>query len=190
MAAAADSAPTLVQPVFIGGVVLALGLLGTALASPSVWLLDFVHVLAGLLWTGVDLFMGFVIGPILRGLGLEARRAFITRLMPRMLYLMPTLSIVTGTAGWFLAGRLGYLDLPYPEFGWVAAALVLLAILTIEGLGILLPTNLAVYFELRKEEPDGRRIGRLMRTYILVVAIQGVMQIAMIVIMARFATGL
>jgi hypothetical protein len=39
-------------------------------------------------------------------------------------------------------------------------------------------------------EPDGARIGRLMRRYIYAVASQGVMQVAIILVMARFVTGL
>ena len=77
-----------------------------------------------------------------------------------MLFFMPTLSIVTTTAGWFLAERRGYFDLAYPEFGWIVAALVIVTVLTIQGLGILLPTNLRVLFEFQKPEPDMARIGR------------------------------
>ena len=43
----------------------------------------------------------------------------------------------------------------------------------IQGLGILLPTNLRIYFEMRKNKPDISRIQRLMRMYVKVVAIQG-----------------
>jgi hypothetical protein len=71
----------------------------------------------------------------------------------------------------------------------VIAALAILAILTVQGLFILLPTNLLVYFEVRKPQPDGARIGRLMRWYVYVVAFQGAMQVAIIVVMARFVTG-
>ena len=39
-------------------------------------------------------------------------------------------------------------------------------------------------------EPDAARIGRLMRRYIYAVASQGVMQVAIILVMARFVTGL
>lgn len=171
-------------------VALAFLVMAAAVASGRHWFLNFVHVLAGVLWTGIDLFMGFVVGPIMRRLPLQARRAVMCRLMPRMLFIMPTLAVVTGTAGWFLAARGGYLDLAYPAFWWVAAALAILAVLTVQGLGILLPVNLLVYFELRKAEPDGARIGRLMRRYVRVVAFQGAMQIAIIVVMARFVTGL
>jgi hypothetical protein len=67
---------------------------------------------------------------------------------------------------------------------------VIITALTVTGLGVLLPTNLMVYFEMRKPRPDGARIGRLMGRYIFFVTLQGVMQIAIIVVMARFVTGL
>jgi hypothetical protein len=161
-----------------------------AIAWGSDWLIDFIHVLAGGLWTGIDLFMGFVIGPILRRLPLEARRAMISALVPRTLFLMPTLSIVTSTAGWFLAERMGFLKVDYPAFYWVIAALAIVTVLTVQGLGYLLPTNLRLYFEMQKPNPDGEKIGRWMHLYVRVVGVQGVMQVAIIVVMARFATGL
>jgi hypothetical protein len=164
--------------------------MGAALASPSIWFLNFVHVMAGALWTGIDLFMGFVIGPVLRGVSLDTRRAMIAGIIPRTLVLMPTLSIITSTAGWFLAVRLGFLQLGYPEFGWVIAALAIVTVLTIQGLGYLLPTNLKLFFEIQKPAPDHAKLGRWMRTYVRVVAVQGALQIAILVVMARFATGL
>lgn len=168
----------------------ALAVMIAAIIGPSTWFLNFVHVIFGVMWTGIDLFMGFVIGPIMRRLPLAVRRAIIIRLMPRMLFLMPTLSIVTGTAGWFLAGRLGYLDLAFPAFGWVLAALILVTILTLQGIFILLPLNLKVYLQMRQDTPDMQRVGRWMRLYVRFVALQGIGQILMIVIMARFVTGI
>lgn len=171
-------------------VALALLVMVAAIEIHRHWFLNFVHVIAGLLWTGIDLFMGFVIGPIMRAMPFEARRALICRLMPRMLFLMPTVSAITGTAGWFLAVQGGYLNIGYPQFWWVVAALVIVTILTIQGIFILLPTNLFIYFELRKLNPDGAKIGRWMGRYVYIVAMQAVMQIAIIVVMARFVTGL
>jgi hypothetical protein len=161
-----------------------------AIVGGNLWFLNFVHVLAGGLWTGIDLFMGFVVGPILRAAPFEARRAVITRLTPKTLFIMPTLSITTGTSGWFLAQKLGFLDVGYPQFWWVAAALAIVTVLTVQGLGYLLPTNLRVYLELRKANPDGAKISAMMSRYFTVVAFQGAMQVAIIVVMARFATGL
>lgn len=170
--------------------VVALAAMVIAIEFGSNWILNFVHVMCGGLWTGIDLFMGFVIGPILRRLPFEARRVMIAALVPRTLFLMPTLSIITATSGWFLAKRTGFLDLNYPEFWWVVASLVIVAVLTVQGLGYLLPTNLRIYFELQKPTPDLAATTRWMRLYLSVVASQGAMQVAIIIVMARFATGL
>jgi hypothetical protein len=160
-----------------------------AIRGDSLWFLNFVHVMAGSLWTGIDLFMGFVIGPVMRRVSLDTRRAMVAGIIPRTLILMPTLSTVTSTAGWFLAVRMGFLDLGYPEFYWVIAALAIVTVLTVQGLGYLLPMNLKLYFEIQKPAPDHDKIGRWMRTYVRVVAVQGTMQVLIIVVMARFATG-
>jgi hypothetical protein len=53
-----------------------------------------------------------------------------------------------------------------------------------------LPTNLCLYFELQKPNPDSAKIGRWMRWFVGVVAIQGTMQVAIFVVMAKFATRL
>jgi hypothetical protein len=49
---------------------------------------------------------------------------------------------------------------------------------------------LRIYFELQKPAPDLAAITRWMRLYLSVVASQGAMQVAIIIVMARFATGL
>jgi hypothetical protein len=188
--AASPAAGPLLRPWYFAAAAVALGVMVVAIVGPSTWLLNWVHVMAGILWTGIDLFMGFIVGPILRRLPHAARRAMIVALAPRLLVLMPTLSIITGTAGWFLAVRTGYLQVGYPQFWWVAAALAIVAVLTVQGLAILLPTNLRVYFEIQKPEPDHDKVSRWMRRYVRFVAIQGTMQVAIVVVMARFATGL
>jgi hypothetical protein len=38
----------------------------------------------------------------------------------------------------------GFLDLAYPEFWWVIAALAIVTVLTVQGLGYLLPTAQAL----------------------------------------------
>ena len=174
---------------YVAAALVALAAMVAAILGNSLWFLNFVHVMAGVLWTGIDLFMGFVIGPVLRHVSFETRRSMIAGIMPRTLILMPTLSTITSTAGWFLAVRLGFLDLGYPEFWWVIAALSIVTVLTIQGLGYLLPTNLKLYFEILKDRPDQDKIKGWMRTYVRVVALQGCLQVAIVVVMARFATG-
>ena len=62
-----------------------------AIARDARWGLVFCHVVGGGLWTAIDLFVGFVIGPILRSMSIPARIEFSKRFMPKMLLLMPTL---------------------------------------------------------------------------------------------------
>ena len=153
-------------------------------------LMNFIHVFAGLLWTGTDLFMGFILGPILRRLDMQSRKNLIVRLMPKMIFYMPTLAIITPTVGFYLASMLGYLKVAFPQYWWMISVYVILGILAIQGLGILLPTNLRVYFEIRKDKPDLEKIQRWMRNYIRTVAIQAAMQVAIIFVMSRLATGI
>jgi hypothetical protein len=161
-----------------------------AIAAENFWLLDFIHVFTGLLWTGIDLFMGFVLGPILRRTDLSVRREVVRRLVPRTLFLMPALAIIAGTTGWFLAVKLGYTALPWPDYGWVAAALALVTVMTIQGLGFIAPVNVFVCLELQKLNPDMKKIGLWMQRYFYAVALQGIMQIAIIVVMTRFRAGI
>ena len=168
----------------------AIAVMIVAISLHNLWFLNFVHVLAGLLWTGIDLFMGFVLGPVLRSVDVAVRREVLLRLVPRTLFLMPTLAIITGTSGWYLSKDVGFTALAWPEYGWFVAALVLLVLLTIQGTGYLLPTNLRVCLELQKVSPDVSKINAMMGRFFFVVAMQGTMQVLMIVIMARFVTGL
>jgi len=191
MTAIADTAPApVVRWHYVGYSALALMVMTVAITSHERWFLNFVHVICGVMWTGIDLFMGFIIGPILRRVDLSVRREIIIRLVPKTLFLMPALSIITGTTGWFLAKDLGFLDVPWPQFAWVAAALVLVVLMTIQGTGYLLPTNLRVCMQLRRPDPDFHRISRMMRNFFLAVALQGTMQVVTIVIMARLVSGL
>ncbi len=161
-----------------------------AIVLRDLWFLNYVHVLAGLMWTGIDLFMGFVVGPMIRRLAPETRRQVVLALTPRTLFLLPTLATITGTTGWYLAVERGYTQLEWPHYGWVAAALALTTLMAIQGTGFLLPTNLRVCMELAKEKPDHTWIARTMSRFYYVVGLQGVMQMLIIIIMARFATGI
>lgn len=186
----ATEPPSLIRLHYLVYVAVAFAVMIWAIVAKNLWFLNWVHVFAGLLWTGIDLFMGFILGPILRKVDISVRREIIMRLIPRTLFLMPTLSIITGTAGWYLAQARGFDQLPWPQYGWVAAALALVTAMTLQGLGYLLPTNLRVCLELQKAAPDFGKIGRLMKGYFIAVAAQGAMQVTIIVIMARFATGI
>ena len=157
------------------------------IATNKLWALDFFHVVGGGLWTAIDLFVGLVIGPIIGRLSVQARVEFTARFMPKMLLIMPTLVTMTLASGWQLARHLGFLDASYPRHPWLVASYIVVGVITVIALGILEPANLAVLFELRKPEPDGALIGRLMRRFTYTAGITGLMQIAILVIMTRLA---
>jgi len=154
------------------------------------WPLRFIHVASGVLLTGADIIMGFLIGPTLRMLTFDARRTFTLKLLPKTLFIFTPLGIVAPTSGWYYAERLGYTVMDYPDYWWIVGALVVSAILAVQGLFILLPSNIRAYLEMRKDQPDPAKVGRIMRTYFYTVASQGVMQILIVTIMVKMAGGL
>ena len=170
-------------------VFLALSVMVFAIVWEDAWLLRYVHVASGVLLTGADILFGFVVGPVVRSMPFEARRAWSLRMLPKTLFIMKTLGIIAPTSGWFLAIQSGYLEIGYPAFWWVIAALVVAGLLAIQGLGILLPVNLAAYLEMRKENPDPVRVQRMLRLYFVTLGSQGVLQVAIVAIMVKFATG-
>jgi hypothetical protein len=170
-------------------VALVFAAMATAVVIGNLWFLNFVHVLAGGLWTGIDLFMGFVIGPILRRSFRGAPRgdhpadaedplhhADIVdhnrnqRLVPR-----PAARLSRPRLSAILVGRrrAGHRDGPHRARPRLSVADE--------------PSRL---FRMRKANPDGAKISAMMSRYFYVVAFQGAMQVAIIVVMARFATGL
>jgi len=160
----------------------------SAVATNRLWALDFFHVVGGGMWTAIDLFVGFIVGPILGRLSIPARMEFSARFMPKMLILMPTLVIVTLTAGWQLARHEGFILSTHTHHGWVVASMVIVGVMAVIALGLLEPANLAVLFELKKPQPNGELIGRLMKRFIYTAGITGAMQVATLVIMTRLAT--
>lgn len=159
-------------------------------AEAALWLLNWVHVFFGLSWTGIDLFMGFLLGPILRRLDPRLRRTVSQELSARFFWIFPMLATVTPTAGWELARRLGYLAVPYPAYYWVEAALALVGVMAFFGICILAPVNLWVLWELRKPDPNMTFVQKLMRIYLAVTALEALFQLATIVVMTRFRLGL
>lgn len=195
VAAEGELAPSQLRPSFSIVPVRALPLVAVvivglivSIAGNWLWALDFYHVVGGGLWTGIDLFVGFVVGPILGRLSVPARIEFTTRFMPKMVLIMPTLVTMTLGAGFQLARHMGNLSATYPDHGWVVASFVVVGVMTVVALGILEPANIAVLFELKKPEPDGQVIASLMRRFIYTAGVTGAMQVATLIIMTRLAT--
>ncbi len=170
-------------------VALAFAGLIVAIAANRLWPLEFLHVAAGAAWTIIDLFLGFVLGPILGRLAIPARIELTTRLMPKMLLIMPTVVTLTLAAGWQLGVHLGTVQSTYYNHGWMVASYIVVGVMAVIALGLLEPANVAVLFELKKRRPDPAVIERLMKRFIYTAAITGAMQVATLVIMTKVASG-
>ena len=169
-------------------VAVVIALLIATIAGDWLWGLTFFHVVGGGLWTGIDLFVGFVVGPILGRMSIPARVEFSIRFMPKMLLLMPTLVTMTLGSGFQLARHLGYLDASYPRHAWIVASFIVVGVMATVALGYLEPANLAVLFELRKPQPNGLVIDKLMKRFIYTAGITGLAQVATLIIMTRIAS--
>ncbi len=159
-----------------------------AIVTNSLWMLTFCHVVGGGLWTAIDLFVGFVVGPILGRLSIPARAEFSARFMPKMVLIMPTVVTMTLAAGFQLALRVGNLSPSSPNHSWLMASFCVVGVMAVIALGVLEPANVAVIFEMNKPIPDGRIIERLMKRFMMTAAITGAMQVATLIIMTRVAS--
>ncbi|MBI2868231.1 MAG: hypothetical protein HYX96_00190 [Chloroflexi bacterium] len=178
------------NPVFISiAVGLPVGALIYALNFGQLAFLNYVHVMAGALWTGIDLFMGFVLGPVLGGMAPRDRAAVFRRLVPKMTFLMPVLATVTITSGIELAGRLGFASLSDLSASlanpWILASVVIVGLLAVQGFGLLLPNEIRVFRQLWSDTPDIAKISRLGMMNAKLGGLQGIFQLAVIFVMAN-----
>ncbi|MCL5930643.1 MAG: hypothetical protein M1123_05105 [Candidatus Thermoplasmatota archaeon] len=152
----------------------------------NITILDYTHVLLGGTWTGIDLFMGLVISRVMIKMSVGARIEFIRRLVPMMLFFMPTIASLAITAGIYLATYEGIFSFRYPV---IILAGIIVLVLVIQGFAIFLPNELRIYFELRKSQPDSKKISRLALINFRLSGVQAAFQFAIIFIMANIVTG-
>ncbi len=164
-------------------------LLIAAIAANKLWPLAFFHFVGGAAWTVIDLFLGFVLGPILGKLSIPARVEFTTRLMPKMVLIMPTVVTMTLAAGWQLGVHLGTVQSDYYNHGWTVASYIVVGAMAVIALGLLEPANIAVLVELKKPRPNPQVIEKLMKRFIYTAGATGLMQIATLVIMTKLTVG-
>src|SRR6056297_3679374 len=93
--------------------------------------LTYVHVMAGVLWTGIDLFLGLVLGPVIGGLDESEKASVFQRLTPKTTFLMPALALVTIFGGVSLAQRLGKFPHADPWLALMSTAIMLPALLLV-----------------------------------------------------------
>jgi len=159
-----------------------------AIATNAYWALMFSHVVGGATWTALDLFLGLVLGPIMGRMSIPARAEFTSKLMPKMVLIMPTVVLMTLAAGLQIALHLGNLDPGSPNHAWLIASFCVVGVMAVIALGVLEPANIAVLFEMRKPTPNPAVIERLMKRFMFTAGITGIMQVATLVIMTRVAT--
>lgn len=171
-----------------GIVMLLVPLIGliVALTSKNILILDYVHVISGGTWTGIDVYMAFVMAFVFRFLNPVARSEIARRMTPLTLFLLPSLATTAITAGIYLAKSLGIFNIHSPL---IISAGVIVIILVIQGFGIFLPNEVRVFLELRKESPDVTKISKLMMRVFKLASIQGILQIILIFVMANLAMG-
>jgi hypothetical protein len=160
-----------------------------AIAANKLWPLEFLHVVFGSAWTIIDLFLGLVLGPIMGAMPVPARMQFTTRLMPKMVLIMPTVVTITLAAGWQLGHLLGTVDSSYYNHDWVVASYIVVGIMAVIALGLLEPANIAVLIEMKKPRPNPAVIEHLMKRFLYTAGILGLLQVATFVIMTKIASG-
>ena len=153
--------------------------------SRSFYFLEYFHVIAGSAWTGMDLVMGLFFSFVMRGLSNPERLEVSKRLIPTMLFFMPSIASVTVTAGLYTAGSL-HISIFSPYF--IAAGIIVL-ILIIQGFAIFLPNELRIFLEIIHGGKNVEKIVRLTMLNLKLSLSQLVFQIAIIVVMDHFATG-
>ncbi len=156
--------------------------LGVALISGSIVFLDYVHVMTGGMWTGIDLFMGIFGRTVMMRISPPSRVEVAKRLTPTMLFLMPSIASVATTAGYILATKIGLWDLSSP---YIMATIIVVLVLLIQGFGILLPNELRVFGEIRSKRPDTDKIVKLSLRNLNVSGSQAIFQIIIIYLMAN-----
>ena len=106
----------------------------------------------------------------------------------QLVLLIPTLVTMTLASGFQIAHNFGFLDSSYPRHGWIVASFIVVGIMAVIAIGYLEPANIAVLFELKKPQPDGELIAKLMKRFLYTAGITGAAQVATLVIMTRLAS--
>ncbi len=155
-----------------------------AIILKSITLLTYTHVMSAVMWTGFDLFMALILGRVLRLLDVVGRVEIAKRLTPSTFFILPSLAATTITAGIYLAMSIGVFNLAYY---WIVAALVIVAILTIQGFLIFMPNSMRIFIELAKPKPEMERIAKLNGINIKLAGVQGAFQILIIFVMVNIS---
>ena len=152
-----------------------------AFASANLLWLDYVHVLLGAIWTGVDVFLGLIFAFVVRTLDSDTRKNVALRILPMTIFFIPAASFLTPTAGYILAVNEGIFSLSSPI---IDAILIVGTLLFTTGFATIVPYSLLILREMRKETVSSKMVSDSLATISHGALAQMVFQVAIISLMA------
>ncbi len=151
-----------------------------ALIIPGILILDYVHVLFGALWTGVDVFLGLIFFIVLSGMEDKIRSDIAFRLIPMLLYFIPAISVFTPLLGFDLSIREKIFTLDYLFISIIVISIIIVAI----SFAVIVPAIYNIYKGFKSNNVDENTNGKLLMRIAKAASIQMVLQISIISLMA------
>ena len=146
----------------------------------SILVLDYVHVLLGAVWTGVDVFLGLLFSTVMGSAPMETRRNVAIRILPMTLFFIPSVSIAVPLAGYLLASSEGIFNLS----AWLFRAIIIIGILLVgTGFSTIVPYSIKIIRTINGGGSEGR-LHRYLRIISAGALVQMIFQIAIISLMA------
>lgn len=144
----------------------------------------FAHIMSAIIWTGTDLFLGLMLGPALNKIPAQDRIPFVRHLFPRNLWMMPIIAASTLTSGYFIALREHlFTSFPLP----LILAGIFVAAMTVNGFGIILPTNYVILKMSEQPGPPPANFARKMTRFRYAVNAETFLQLGTIICMVWLA---
>jgi len=147
----------------------------------SLLLLDYIHVLLGAVWTGVDVFYGLIFISVLSTIDYDSKIHIAKRILPMTLFFIPATSIITPLAGYVLATREGVFNIYSPVFTWI---IIIGSILVLVGFATIFPASLKIYLNIKRGNVNREGISRLLLLGSRGALVQMGLQILIISLMA------
>lgn len=150
-----------------------------AYLTGRILLLDYVHVLLGAIWTGVDVFLGLIFAGVIKTVDAKTRRNIAIRMLPMTLYFIASVSIVVPAAGMALAFKEGIFSLSLPLFTYI---IIVGTALVVTGFATIVPCSWIIMRSASTMSDE------LLRRYTTIITsgalVQMVLQVAIISLMA------
>ncbi len=151
-----------------------------AISTPGILVLDYIHVLLGALWTGVDVFLGLIFLIVLSGMENDIKSDIAFKLIPMTLFFVPTVSILTPLLGFILSLRENIFTLNY-IFILIIIISIILVLLTFL---IIVPASYKIYSGFKNNNANESSNGNSLMLIAKTATVQMVLQVAIISLMA------